>query len=569
MLQHLLIENFVLLEKLELDFEKKLCVITGETGAGKSLIVDAIEGIVGGRLSPEQIKTGCKSAYLEATFTITPEVRNILQENGFDELDNTVTLSRNIQRSGNKCRINGELVTQNFLKQVGEYLIDTIGQNENQFLFKVERHRFILDSLGSEIHKNLIEKIKEISVELNSVKKEHQSLKKESQENKRQIDFYKFQLNEIEEANLKPGEEEELKKEREILLHSEELTDNLNQAYHQLYSGDDVPSICDRLNSVSRLISDSSKFNPELENINNELEGISIQLNDISRTIRHFSENIESDPEHLEELESRLDLILKMKNKYGLFIDEILIFRDQLREKVLLVESSDDRISELEKKISLLEIDYIENARLLTESRLNIAKELEPAVEHELSELGMDRTKFKVNLNPKKEAFSENGADSIEFLISPNPGEPLRALSKIASGGECSRLMLALKMVLHRSNQVPTLIFDEIDTGISGKAALVVSQKLAKLSNFSQILCITHLPVVAAMAEQHLWIEKFSTDEHTKIDITTLSEKLRIEKLAQMSGGKISESSLKYAKDIYKNALDYKKNFSLLAYSHN
>jgi DNA repair protein RecN (Recombination protein N) len=563
MLQHLIIENFVLLDKMELDFSRGLCVITGETGAGKSMIVDAIEGIAGGRLSPEQIKTNCKSSNLEATFLMNSNVRELLKENGFDELEDTVTLSRTIQRSGNKCRINGQLVTQNFLRQVGEYLIDIIGQNENQYLFKVEHHRQIIDSLGNEGHKKALEKVRDISLKLNIVRKEHLELDKNSKENKRQIDFYKFQLNEIEEANLKSGEDDELKQEREILVHAEELTQNLTQAYHELYLGDEVPSICDRLNSVSRLISDSAKYDGSLENINNELENISVQLTDFSRLIREHSEKVESDPEHLEEVEERLETIQKMKNKYGPSVEDALKYRDELRGKVLLVENSEDKLNELETVIAGFEKEYREVSQRLSDSRTEIARSLEPRIELELSELGMEKTKFKVNINLKKESFSENGVDQMEFLISPNPGEPLRPLSKIASGGECSRLMLALKMVLHKSNQVPSLIFDEIDAGISGKAALVVSQKLGNLSKVSQILCITHLPVVAAMAEQHLWIEKYSTEDYTKIDILDLNPDLRIEKLAQMSGGKISKTSLKYAKDIYQNALDYKKGSGL------
>lgn len=564
MLLHLIIENFVLLDKMELDFSPDLSVITGETGAGKSMIVDAIEGIVGGRLSPEQIKTNCKSSNLEATFKMNPVIKDLLKENGFDELEDTVTLSRTIQRTGNKCRINGQLVTQNFLRQVGEFLIDIIGQNENQYLFKVERHRQIIDLLGDEQHKKFQEKVKDISLKLNLVIKEYLELEKASKENKRQIDFYKFQLNEIEEANLKPGEDENLINERKILVHAEELTQNLTRAYHELYLGDDLPSICDRLNSVSRLISDSAKYDSSLDNINNELENIRVQLNDFSRVIREHSENVESNPEHLEEIENRLDTIQKMKNKYGPTVEEALKYRDELREKVTLVESSEDRLNGLQKTIESLEAEYRSSSQLLSESRIAIATALEPRVEQELSELGMEKTKFKVNTGIKKETFSENGIDIIEFLISPNPGEPLRPLSKIASGGESSRLMLALKMVLHKSNQVPTLIFDEIDAGISGKAALVVSRKLAKLAKISQILCITHLPVVAAMAEQQIWIEKFSTEENTKIEVIDLNDTLRIEKLAQMSGGKISKTSLKYAKDIYQNAIEYKKDSGLL-----
>ncbi|MFN8575615.1 MAG: DNA repair protein RecN [Candidatus Sericytochromatia bacterium] len=562
MLSHLLIENFVLLEKLELNFLKGLTVLTGETGAGKSLIVDAIEGIIGGRLSPDQIKTGSKSSYLEGTFKLTPIIREILLENGFDELEDTITLSRTIQRSGNKCRINGQLVTQNFLKQIGEYLIDTIGQNENQYLFKVERHKQIIDSIGDEKHKKSLEKVKDLYLKLNIYKKEYDILKRNSQENQRQIDFYKFQLNEIEETGLKLGEEEELKREREILVHAEDLSKDLTQAYHELYSNEEGVSVRDMLNSVSRLVSDCSRYDNELEEISNELEGISIQIEEISRTLRNHTDKIESDPFRLSEIEERLNIIIKMKNKYGQTVEEVLSYLDELKSKVLLVENSEERLTELEKNINVLEKEYKEQAEKLSQSRKDISKVLEPQVEKELSELGMQNTKFKVNFT-KKEAFSESGIDSIEFLLSPNPGEPLRSLSKTASGGESSRITLSLKMVLHKSGQVPTLIFDEIDAGISGKAALVVSHKLGKLADDTQIICITHLPVVAAMSDNHLWIEKSSSETKTTVSINSLDKEKRIEKLAQMSGAKIGKESLDYAKGLYKDALNYKKDFVL------
>ncbi len=558
MLSHILIENFVLLERLELDFSKGLTVLTGETGAGKSLIVDAIEGIIGGRLSPDQIKNGCKSSYLEGIFTLTNSIKELLLENGFDELDENIILSRTIQRSGNKCRINGQLVTQNFLKQVGEYLIDTIGQNENQYLFKVDRHKQIIDTLGDENHKKQLEEIKDNYLKLNITKKEYEEIKKSSQENKKQIDFYKFQLKEIEEAELKMNEEENLKKEREILVHADDLNKNLSLAYHQLYSNEDGQSICDMVNSVSRLISDSAKFDSDLELINNEMENISIQLEELSRSIRNHSDKIESDPMRLDEVENRLNIILKMKNKYGHSVEDILNYLSEVREKVLLVENSDEKLSDLKKNIDALEKEYLLKAEKLSQSRKIIAENLEPQIEKELSELGMQKTKFKVNFN-RKESFSENGIDSIEFLLSPNPGEPLRSLSKTASGGESSRITLSLKMVLHKFAQVPTLIFDEIDAGISGKAALVVSQKLGKLAKDTQILCITHLPVVASMSDNHLWIEKTSTDDKTDVSIISLDNKTRIEKLAQMSGAKIAKESLDYAKGLYKEAVNYKK----------
>lgn len=563
MLKQLIVENFVLLDKLELDFCSGYSVITGETGAGKSLIADAIQGVTGGKLSPDQIKMNCKSAYIEASFTINENIKKILESNGFDELEDTIILSRTIQRSGTKCRINGELISLNLLKQIGENLIDIIGQHDNQYLFKTDRHRIILDSMGNIEHKDLLDKVSSTSKKLTLIKNEYETLERNSKENKRQLEFFKFELKEIEESDLKIGEDEELKQEREKLVHAEDLNRTLMESYQELYSGDNIESIRDRLNSVSRNLIDCVRYAPEIESINNQLDEAIVMIEEVSRSIRDISDDIDLNPETLHEVEQRLNLVIKLKNKYGGSIEDILSYQQELYEKVSLTENSEEKLESLQKEISVLEKKYKEFSLALHNSRLKIAQNIEPLIEKELSELGMANTKFKVNINIKEENYvSENGIDFIEFLISPNPGEPLRSLSKTASGGEISRIMLSLRMVLQKEGQTETLIFDEIDTGISGKAALTVSEKIGKLSNDFQIICITHLPVVAAMSDEHLWIEKISTENETKVSVIKLTEDHRIEKLAQMSGGKVNQNGLDYAKDIYENALKYKRDFS-------
>jgi DNA repair protein RecN (Recombination protein N) len=563
MLKQLIVENFVLLDKLELDFCDGYSVITGETGAGKSLIADAIQGVTGGKLSPDQIKMNCKSSYIEATFTINKNIKKLLELNGFEDLEETITLSRTLQRSGNKCRINGELISLNLLKQVGESLIDIIGQHDNQYLFKTDRHRIILDLMGDKKHKELIDNVSSLAKKLNLLKNEYQELDKNSKESKRQLDFFKFELKEISEAELKIGEDEELKQEREKLVHAEELSSNLMEAYQELYSGENISSIRDRLNSVSRNIMDCVRYAPELESINNQLDEAIITIEEVARSIRDISDDVDLNPETLYEVEQRLNLVIKLKNKYGGTIEDIIKYQEELSQKVSFSENSEEKLEQLLNEINIVEKDYREKALSLHNSRIQIAETIEPHIEKELSELGMDKTKFKVNISVKEENhISENGIDFIEFLISPNPGEPLRSLSKTASGGEISRIMLALRMVLQKEGQTQTLIFDEIDTGISGKAALTVSEKIGKLSQDFQIICITHLPVVACMSDEHLWIEKSSTENETNVSVFKLSNDKRIEKLAQMSGGKINQNALDYAKDIYENALKYKKNFN-------
>jgi len=556
MLLHLVVENFVIVDKLELDFSNGLCVITGETGAGKSLIVDAIEAIFASKISSENIKTNAKYSYIEASFVTSPKIHELLTKEGFEDIEETFTISRTLKKAGSKSRINGQIVSQSFTKSLGEYLLSILGQNENQSLFKVETHREIVDLLGNKEHKNLLAKVKKIFFELDLVKKEYNELLKNSQDNKKQLDFFKFQLKEIDSANLQIGEDEKLKQEREILVHSEELIQNLSLAYNNLYAGEDSSNLFDSLNNVCKLIENSARYDLSLQPISSELETIASQLKEISSSIRDKIDTVETDPEYLSQVEARLDNINNMKKKYGLSIKEILVYADDLRKKLEKIENHDEILSELLQKIEILKLEYLESANKLSHSRKLVSNNLEPKIEKELSELGMEKTIFKVDI--KESSFTEFGIDNLEFLICSNPGEPLRPLYKVASGGETSRIMLALEMVLYKINSVPTLIFDEIDSGISGKTALIVSQKLAKLSKSVQIICITHLPVIASMSEQHIWIEKTLMEDYTIVHISQLSEKLRLEKLAQMSSGNINKSSLKYAEEIYANAKNYK-----------
>lgn len=560
MLKSLTIENFILFEKISVDFSKTFSVITGETGAGKSIVIDAIEIVTGGKASSDQIKTGEKQSYIEGVFDTNDTIKEILNHNGFDEIEDTIILSRTIQKASSKCRINGQLVSLNVFKEIGENLIDIIGQNDNQSLFRVDKHKKIIDSLGDDEHKKVLDNIKNINSKLTLVKKEYEELRKTTNENKRQLDFFKFQLDEIDDAELILNEDEELKNERELLIHAEDIINNLNKTYYELYDSDDEKSLCDRLNNLSNLLSASAEYDQEINQLYEQFESAIIQIQEIGRAAKNKADSISSNPERLSEVEDRLNIIIKLKSKYGKTIESIIAFSDELRTKVSQAENSEEKLGEIEKEIILLEKKYKEQSFLLTESRTKISKKIEPIIENELSELGMEKTKFKVNIITKSETFSDYGNDSIEFLISPNPGEPLRSLSKTASGGESSRITLALKMVLHKQTQVPTLIFDEIDTGISGKSALIVSQKLAKLSMFSQILCITHLPIVACMADSHFWIEKNVTNEKTIVTVSLLEHKERIEKLSQISGGESNKSSLKYSEEIFDNANLYKKN---------
>jgi len=556
MIKNLFIENFILIDKLEINFEKGLTVLTGETGAGKSLIISSIESLLGNNKNNSKCIGNYKDySYIEATFSLNYECRKILEENNFSEFDNYITISKIIKKSFSKYRINGILVTNNLVKQIGETLVDIIGQHDNQHLFKSNKHIYFLDSLGDKHHKSLLFKIKEVYQKTVSLKNLYQKLNKDFLESRRQLDFYKFQLNEIKEANLKVNEDIELKEERDLLLNSQEIINTLNKAYNILYSSNEY-SLIDNLSNVLKELYNISKFSSDIEDACINMENILSSLKEISRTLRFKAENIDTNPYRLNQLEERLNTINNLKKKYGNSIEEIINFSIELENKLNSIENGEENLEEILKQILELEKEYIYLSEKISLNRKIIASKLEKEIENELKDLCMENTLFRVNFS--KKTFSENGTDEIEFLIKTNTGEELKPLSKIASGGEISRIMLALQIVINKSNNVSTLIFDEIDTGISGKTSLTVSQKLNKLSLSSQVICITHLPTIAAISDNHFWIEKFSLDNKTKINVTKLNKNDRIEKIAQISSGIINDKTLKYAKELCLKADDYK-----------
>ncbi|GIW21132.1 MAG: hypothetical protein KatS3mg068_0139 [Candidatus Sericytochromatia bacterium] len=373
MIKKLFIENFILIDNLEINFDKGLTVLIGETGAGKSLIISSIESLLGGKTNYDCIGNYKDYSYIEGVFLLNDNAKRFLKENDFDEFDNEVIISKTIRKSSSKYRINGILVNNNLVKKLSENIIDIIGQHENQYLFKSEKHIHFLDSLGDEEHKILLEELKSLYNKIISLKKEHDFLCKEILENKRLLDFYKFQLNEIVEANLKLNEDLELKEEREILVNSQEIITILSKAYNNIYSSNEY-SIIDSLSKLTKEIYSISKFSSDIEKICIELDNITDNLKEISRSIRFKLESIETNPNRLIEVEDRLNIINNLKKKYGNTIEEILNFSVDLKNKLLLIESSDEKIDNLYKEITNLENEYALLAKKLSKNRKNIAK---------------------------------------------------------------------------------------------------------------------------------------------------------------------------------------------------
>lgn len=570
MLLELNISNFALIDSLKLEFYGGLNILTGETGAGKSIIIDALSLILGQRANRENIRFGKDKSIVEALFQIPPrnksKIENLLNKNGIEiENDSTIILTREILSTGKSiCRINGRLVTLNLIKKLSEMLIDIHGQHQHQSLLHWETHIDLLDSYGQ---KKLMQELRNVKLyyqQYKSCKKILNDLIKDEKEFEREKDLLKFELNEINEGNLKNIEEDkELEQRRHLLIHSEKLFQNTKKAYELLYSGKEIQkSIYDQLSEALNCIENICSIDSSMKEILKQLQTASVQIEDAAFEIREYGENIEFHQEELDQIEKRLNTIHQLKRKYGENIEEILKYKELLQSKLLKLENRKQEIEELKKKIEINWNLYKKSALNLSNMRKEIASLLEKKIEKELKELGMKKVQFKIDIQTSEKYLSEKGIDKIEFMLSTNPGQPLRSLSKIASGGELARIMLALKSIFAAVDQVDTLIFDEIDTGISGKTAQIVAEKMAFLSKDYQIICITHLPQIASMADAHYFIQKEVSQDQTTTNVYNLDQNGRVKELARMLGGaSITELTLNHSQEMLEIAKKIKNQF--------
>jgi len=564
LLVHLSIRNLAVVESVDITFHPGFHVLTGETGAGKSIIIDALGLIAGGRGSADLIRYGCEKAEMEAAFDL-PEshgVWSLLSGFGISaERAESLIIRREISAQGKStARINGQLVNLTMLREVGESLINLHGQHEHQTLLRPERHLELLDAYGYEEIEPVKKDYQETYASFVKVNKEWNELRNTSQQALQMLDLYRFQLEEIAAAALKPGEDEWLMEEKVRLSHSEKMMDAVSQAYELLYGQQGLEAVAKAISRLTEAASyDGKGISPLLE----QLQTAYYQLEDVSFGLRSYRENIEFNPVRLEEVEDRLNLISSMRRKYGDSVEGILEYYNKIRHESETLENKDELLDKLEAKRENLLASLLEKASKLSEVRRKKADELALQIEHELKDLQMGRTSFQVKLSPvedvgsgiewngKKVRPGKHGIDSAEFLISPNPGEPLRPLGKIASGGELSRIMLALKSIFARHDEVPVLIFDEVDTGVSGRAAQSIAEKLYRLSQTCQVFSITHLPQVACMADQQYLIEKVVEDGRTMTRVDELTDKQRVMELARMLGGvEITDKTKHHAKEM-------------------
>ena len=569
MLDELRIDNFAIIDRLEITFGPGLITFTGETGAGKSIIIDAVELLLGGRAEVSMIRSGAKRAMIEATFQIPTSSRDAIQtilerEDLIDDPE-FFTIGREIRIGGRSvARINGRNVSAGLLKEIGELLVDLHGQSEHLSLLRVREHLNLLDRYAGD--EKLRNNYTHVYQNLVSVNRELTGLRQAESESARQIDVLNYQINEIEAARLESGEEENLVSERNRLANAENLASSTQQALIKLDEGTpESPSVTDLLGQILDEIKEVSRIDASQISLTESFQSTFSTLTDLSRELRNYFDGIEFNPARLNQVEERLELISNLKRKYGDTIPAILDYLEGALEKKETITHAGERIAELEQLKSNLLIELGKSGQALSEIRHRAAEDMDREIEAELDELNMSGARFKVDFQEKIDpegvpisdgrvvAYDATGIEQIEFLIAPNPGEGLKPLVKIASGGETSRLMLALKNVLARADNIPTLIFDEIDQGIGGRVGTVVGYKLWLLSRHHQVLCITHLPQLAAFGEQHLQVSKQIQDGRTITRVIDLDEEDRLPELAQMLGD-TSDGTMHSARDMLQTA---------------
>ena len=553
MLNQLSVRNVAVIDKLDINLHDGVSVLTGETGAGKSIIIDSINMILGDRANKELVRYGTDKAVVQAVFDAPKSVINILEENDIYVEDETVIITRQVTKEGKSvARINGMVVTLNILREISDRLINIHGQHDNQALLTPIRHITFLDAYAD--NEEYINRYKDILSKKREIEKKISSLEMDEQEKMQRIDLLEYQVKEIKKASLEKDEEDDLREQRDIYTNAEQITKSVNEAYMNLYEGDEIQSAYDGISIAVNEISQISDLNPQLKSIYDTLNEIMYSLEDTAHEIKEFGETVEFDEQTLNEIEERLDLISRLKRKYGNSIEEILEYLKKAESELNDIKLSDERTNELKEELKNITKDLKEKGNVLTQRRENAAKVLEENIEKSLHELNMEKSKFKVNIE-NDGTFYDNGMDKVEFLISTNPGEPLKPLVKIASGGELSRVMLAIKSILADSDGVDTMIFDEIDTGVSGKAAMSIAKKLAVIAKNKQVICITHLPQLTAMADNHYLIQKNTDGELASTTLKELDEEGRELELARIiDGGEVTELALSHAKQMLENA---------------
>ena len=546
MLSLLHIENIAVIECSDISFNRGFNVLTGETGAGKSIIIDAISAILGERAYRDMIRTGTNKASVRAVFTDVPNL-DWFESNGV-EYDPETVIQRDIYLDGkNVCRVNGSLVTVSILRQLGLQLINIHGQHDSASLLDEENHLGILDSFAANerIQEQYAQKYRAVS----ELRHEIQRMSMDESEKLRRMETLRYQIEEIGKANLKPGEDEALEERRKFLQNAEKLSSGIDRVVECLYGGDETDGAASLLAEASHSLSRISRYTDAYTALQERLEDLMYQVQDISEEMRDARDELSYSEDELEQIETRLDQIHRLRRKYGVTCEDILQYMETAKAELDEIEFADDHLERLKSKLQKAEDEAWSAANELRAVRKDTAQRLSQRILSELSQLDMPRVQFSCEFSEKE--LSSDGADGVVFYMSANAGEALKSMSKVASGGELARIMLAMKNVLAEQDQVPTLIFDEVDTGVSGRAAQKVAEKLRSVAAYKQVLCVTHLPQLAALADTHFLIAKEERQGRTYTNVTPLELEGRKRELARIIGGtNITETTLKSAEEM-------------------
>lgn len=554
-----------LIKELNIEFEERLNVLTGETGAGKSIVIEAIDLILGGSAASDLIRDGEGSLIVEGLFLLTPQEKELINNLNSDieivDEEGVLLIRREVNKKGrNKCWINQRLINLSTLQEIGKFLVDLHGQHNHQSLLDPSKHIDLMDNLGGD---KIIKYRKELFDNYRKWREKNKKLFKlleDKEENLKRVDFLKFQLEEIDKTSLVKGEDKVLEEEEMVLKNAEKIIETMEKANFILYEGGlEQASVRDSLNEVSADLGEIASLDRRIEKIRENLKEVGYQFEDIVNEIVRYKDEIDLDSQKLKEVEGRLNLINSLKSKYGSTIEEILEYRQKIYQELEAIDCNEDKLEKLKEEINSLEDRISTISRNLSINRIKIAGDLQKMVVRELEDLNMKRCQFEVSINSyqddngieidgKKYKIGPKGIDDIEFMISPNVGERLRPLARIVSGGEVSRIMLALKSILSEVDQVPTLIFDEIDNGVGARLGEVIAQKLKVLSKKRQVICVTHLPQIACRAGRHFYIEKYILNNQTGIRLKEMEGKERVKEIARMlDGSQMSEITIQHA----------------------
>ena len=556
MLQLLHIENIAVIDEADITFDSGFIALTGETGAGKSIVIDAMGAVLGQRTSRDLIRTGAGKSFVSAVFTGVPDMP-ALTECGLAPEDGELLLQREIFADGkNACRVCGRPVTVAQLRRIGSGLLNIHGQHDGQQLLDEEQHGAYLDSFGHV--DGALDEYRTHYDAMEAIRKKFRSLQMDEAEKERRVDSLQFQIKELERAQLKAGEEEELLQRRNLLRNSEKFMSAIQGGLWYLSGGDEGGGALSSLSEASDALSGARNLDEQFSQLCQRLSNLYSEAYDVAETLRDMESAFDFSPEELDELESRADLLYRLKKKYGPTVEDMLEYLEARREELDQITFAADTAARLEKDLKKARAQVLKAGKALTEARKAAAKELEARIQDELRQLDMPKVRFSICFGEKEPDAS--GMDVVRFLMSANVGEELRPINKVASGGELARIMLALKNVLAENETIGTLVFDEVDTGVSGRAAQKVAEKLAQVSRRKQVLCVTHLPQLAAMADVHFSVEKGERDGRTYTSVVRLDREQRKQELARLTGGaKVTKAMLAGAEELIDAAEEYRK----------